>query len=1012
VTAEVRPDSTHAGKNKNQQEQARPIEGSEEHQRAASPAPSFHFGEIASKLTVQEPFVSHSVYPNFSNALSLAHRLGVKPTIETVKTLEVYERAKGNTARPPKRPRVNCDEEVDIYWTSDEEDVDTFMENSAGPSSRCAFTASPLEATESSFTGYDTTSATNNTTTYVVPYVNDEFCCHLLSELDAEENLNKVSWILDSGASLHYTGDINDFIEYAPLEKPIKAATATTTSTDIIGVGTVLMTIEGSEHTIHIAPVYFIPDLSSCLLSLGVFLRRSGFTTKGDNQHITVMQNGQDFITFYPRNAYSTVYTVNTYLGAKPSIRAAEEIFLPDYETYHRRFAHPSKEVLQKAEKYVKGFPSGIQIPHQHICPGCEQGKKTNKSFPPSKTRATKPFQVIHSDLKSFPTESYHKYKYTIVFLDDYSSKAWTTNLRTKDAALPATRKFITMVETQYKTNIVEWMSDAGGEYKSKAFLELLKDKGIHISQSIPYVHQQNGRAERLIRTLTEKAETLRFQACLPQSWWEFALDYATHIYNRTPIRRLEWRTPQEWLSKVRPSVDHLRVLGCGAYIFIPTEIRENKLAPKAELMTFLGNHPGGKGYIFMRGPNNVVFSAAHATFDESMFPRCPKTVPYLNTRLREVAPPVAPCTGSTCQCPIPPQEDEESPPHQPALVLQGSSTTAEKQIDQILQDVGVTPSQRQGMRIPPPRTSAWQDRPPTPDRIKGKQRQTIPVEDTPPELPSSGLPLPLPKKHQPAALPPPREKSTRVTKVPEHYTDSNIYGEKHPVQVEKDIKRQRDWRKVVGEESSRPRRQAIPRGVPVPDSVPYYLSEEEGSDSSEGEVDDALGSPSSSGDEKVARLSQEGGVAFFNFLISKAIVTPKEKGPKEWTYGDVMGLPAGQLEEWRGACQREIEMLLKRNVFDIVERPSGRRVIKNRWVFDVKPDGRKRARLVAKGFSQVEGMDFDQIFSPIVRFETVRVRADLGGHLKYSRRWSGVRAGVLLGAQGAVHRGKNRGGL
>jgi len=39
-------------------------------------------------------------------------------------------------------------------------------------------------------------------------------------------------------------------------------------------------------------------------------------------------------------------------------------------------------------------------------------------------------------------------------------------------------------------------------------------------------------------------------------------------------------------------------------------------------------------------------------------------------------------------------------------------------------------------------------------------------------------------------------------------------------------------------------------------------------------------------------------------------------------------------------------------------------------------------------------------------------VRADLGGHLKYSRRWSGVRAGVLLGAQGAVHRGENRGDL
>jgi len=68
------------------------------------------------------------------------------------------------------------------------------------------------------------------------------------------------------------------------------------------------------------------------------------------------------------------------------------------------------------------------------------------------------------------------------------------------------------MVETKYRTKVRKWMSDAGGEYTSKAFKTLLKDKGIEALQSIPYVHQQNGRAERLIRTLTEKAESMRLQ--------------------------------------------------------------------------------------------------------------------------------------------------------------------------------------------------------------------------------------------------------------------------------------------------------------------------------------------------------------------------------------------------------------------------------------------------------------------------------------------------------------------
>ena len=47
-----------------------------------------------------------------------------------------------------------------------------------------------------------------------------------------------------------------------------------------------------------------------------------------------------------------------------------------------------------------------------------------------------------------------------------------------------------------------------------------------------------------------------------------------------------------------------------------------NKVNPKSKLMTFLGYPQGTKGYLFMRGPNNVLFTAVQALFDETLFVR------------------------------------------------------------------------------------------------------------------------------------------------------------------------------------------------------------------------------------------------------------------------------------------------------------------------------------------------------------------------------------------------------
>lgn len=84
------------------------------------------------------------------------------------------------------------------------------------------------------------------------------------------------------------------------------------------------------------------------------------------------------------------------------------------------------------------------------------------------------------------------------------------------------------------------------------------KEFGIKTHQSVPHMPQHNGRAECFNRTLMEKAQALCFDACLPQSWWEFTVEFAVHVYDRTPLRCLKWHTPFEELNKAKPDVLHL----------------------------------------------------------------------------------------------------------------------------------------------------------------------------------------------------------------------------------------------------------------------------------------------------------------------------------------------------------------------------------------------------------------------------------------------------------------------
>jgi hypothetical protein len=82
----------------------------------------------------------------------------------------------------------------------------------------------------------------------------------------------------------------------------------------------------------------------------------------------------------------------------------------------------------------------------------------------------------------------------------------------------------------------------------------------------------------------------------------------------------------------------------------------------------------------------------------------------------------------------------------------------------------------------------------------------------------------------------------------------------------------------------------------------------------------------------------------------------------------------SGDREKWVVAMQEEMQSLEKNGTWDIVRLPAGKKAVRCKWIFKRKEGSspseanRFKATLVVKGFSQIPGIDYNDVFSPVVK--------------------------------------------
>lgn len=410
-------------------------------------------------------------------------------------------------------------------------------------------------------------------------------------------------WIIDSGSSAHMTHDISLFKSFTEVvDKYVQIGDGK--ELKVAGIGLVEgQTFDGVNwlHT-TLSDVYYVPDLKCNLFSTTVVLMKGYEMKVSSNMWKLTLNGAVRAIGKLENKLFKLLF--RKYEPGESSNLCFENKSLKDF---HCILGHQNVNMIKQILKR-----SNITISNNDnfTCAACLYGKQHRLPFKNSLTVSKNVGDLVVADVCGpMEVKSIAGSRYFLLLKDDFSKFRTVYFMKEKREAkthiISYLKKFENM--TGHKVKILR--TDNGLEEVNQDVKVVTDSLGITHQKSCAYTPQQNGKAERDLRTIVEGARTVLYAQNLGKHLWAEAVNYMTYTLNHTVCT--ENGTPIEVWTGVKKSIDfgNFHPFGCKVFVHVPKQ-RRKKWDSKSQAGIFVGYDSNVKGYrVYFQNQNKVEIS-------------------------------------------------------------------------------------------------------------------------------------------------------------------------------------------------------------------------------------------------------------------------------------------------------------------------------------------------------------------------------------------------------------------